>query len=148
MVERLIPPQVPRDHDRPLKNLCVSDYQHERVANFLITKRIYHISVPPDDSLMHKPEFIKGLKDMTINDTEMLTLQCSVKGDPDPQITWSKNGKKISSSEIIDLKYKSGVATLKINEVFPEDEGEYTCTATNSVGSTESKCRLQVKRKS
>jgi Immunoglobulin I-set domain len=96
---------------------------------------------------MHKPEFIKGLKDMTINDTEMLTLQCSVKGDPDPQITWSKNGKKISSSEIIDLKYKSGVATLKINEVFPEDEGEYTCTATNSVGSTDSKCQLKVKRK-
>jgi hypothetical protein len=105
------------------------------------------MTVPPDDSLMHKPEFFKGLQNLTITDGETLVLECSVNGDPDPQITWSKNGKKISSSEIIDLKYRSGNATLKINEVFPEDEGEYTCTATNSVGSTDSKCKLTVKRK-
>lgn len=64
-----------------------------------------------------------------------------------PQITWSKNGKAISSSEIMDLKYKNGVATLTINEVFPEDEGVYTCTATNSIGSTETSSKLTIQRK-
>lgn len=63
------------------------------------------------------------------------------------QITWSKNGKAISSSEIMDLKYKNGVATLTINEVFPEDEGVYTCTATNSIGSTETSSKLTIQRK-
>lgn len=78
-------------------------------------------------------------------DGERLTLECTVKGDPDPQIQWSKNGKSISSSEIMNLKYKNGVATLTINEVYPEDEGLYACTATNSVGSTETKCNLKIK---
>lgn len=103
--------------------------------------------MPPDDSLMCKPDFVKPLKDLTIQDGETLTLACSVSGDPEPQVTWSKNGKQITSSEIMDLKYKNGMATLTINEVFPEDEGVYACTATNSIGSIETKCKLTIKRK-
>lgn len=49
--------------------------------------------VPPDDSLMCAPEFTKTLKDLTINDGEPLTLTCSIKGDPDPQCEWFKDGK-------------------------------------------------------
>ena len=103
--------------------------------------------MPPDDSLMCKPEFTQTLNDLKIRDGDTLTLTCQVTGDPEPQITWSKNDKKISSSEIIDLKYKNGIATLIINEVFPEDEGLYVCTATNSIGSTSTKSKLTIKRK-
>ncbi|XP_037720926.1 twitchin isoform X30 [Drosophila subpulchrella] len=101
--------------------------------------------LPPDDSLMCKPEFTKPLHDLTIRDGEQLILTCHVKGDPEPQITWSKNGKSISSSDIMDLKYKNGIATLTINEVFPEDEGVFTCTATNSISAVETKCKLTIK---
>lgn len=96
---------------------------------------------------MCKPEFTTPLKDLEINDGEQLVLQCEVTGDPEPQITWTKNGKAISSSEIMNLKYKNGIAKLTINEVYPEDEGLYACTATNSVGSTETKCNLKIKGK-
>lgn len=96
---------------------------------------------------MCKPTFTNSLKDVQIRDGETMTIECAVSGDPEPQISWSKNGKIISSSEIIDLKYKNGVAKLTINEIFPEDEGLYVCTATNSVGSTDTQCRLTVKRK-
>jgi hypothetical protein len=47
----------------------------------------------------------------------------------------------------VDLKYKGGVATLTINEVFPEDEGQYVCEATNSMGTAKTTCKLTVKRK-
>lgn len=42
--------------------------------------------VPPDDSLMCKPDFTKALKDLTIKDGETLTLSCTVQGDPEPQV--------------------------------------------------------------
>lgn len=97
---------------------------------------------------MCKPAFTATVPaQLAVADGARLHLQCAVAGDPDPQITWSKNGKPISSSEIVDLKYKAGTATLTINEVFPEDEGTYTCTATNSIGSTDTACRLTISRK-
>ncbi|XP_071653401.1 nexilin-like [Temnothorax longispinosus] len=94
---------------------------------------------------MRPPQFIQKLKNLTINDGEHLELTAKVDGDPVPQITWSKDGKMLSSSEIVDLKYKNGVATFTINEVFPEDEGEYACLATNSIGSDTTSCKLTVK---
>lgn len=96
---------------------------------------------------MCKPEFTKSLHDMSIHDGEPLVLTCHVTGDPEPQITWFKNGKAISSSEIMDLKYKNGVATLTIHEVFPEDEGVFSCIATNSISAVETKSKLTVIRK-
>ncbi|XP_025833492.1 twitchin isoform X4 [Agrilus planipennis] len=103
------------------------------------------LAFPPDDSTMCPPKFTKELKDLTINDGESLTLSCIVQGDPEPQVTWTKNSKTLSSSDIIDLKYKNGIATLHINEVFPEDEGDYTCKATNSLGTVETTCHLTIK---
>lgn len=96
---------------------------------------------------MRAPQFTKKLSDLTINDGEQLELNVKVDGDPEPQVTWTKNGKTLSSSGIMDLKYKAGVATLVINEVFPEDEAEYACQATNSIGSVSTSCKLTVKRK-
>ncbi|XP_015183294.1 PREDICTED: twitchin isoform X5 [Polistes dominula] len=102
------------------------------------------LAYPSDDS-MRPPEFTKKLNDLTINDGEQLELTVKVDGDPEPQITWLKNGKTVNSSEVVDLKYKAGSATLTINEVFPEDEGEYSCKATNSLGTSTTSCKLTVK---
>jgi hypothetical protein len=53
---------------------------------------LYFILVPPDDSLMCKPEFTQKLHDLTINDGDQLQLTCTIKGDPEPQVNWTKNG--------------------------------------------------------
>ncbi|XP_040159958.1 twitchin isoform X6 [Anopheles arabiensis] len=98
------------------------------------------------DSLMHPPEFTKQLKDVIAADGEPLQLNCHVNGDPLPQIVWTKDGKKLSSSDVIDIKYKSGIASLRINELFPEDSGVYLCTAKNSMGEASTQCKLDVKK--
>lgn len=51
-----------------------------------------YIQEPSDDS-MRPPQFIQKLKNLTINDGEHLELTAKVDGDPEPQITWSKDGK-------------------------------------------------------
>lgn len=103
------------------------------------------LALPPDDSLMCPPSFMTGLKpSIEIRDGSRLELSVSVKGDPDPQVTWTKDGKSISSSEIMEVKYKNGVATILINEVFPEDAGRYTCRATNTKGSVETSSKVVI----
>ena len=49
--------------------------------------------VQADDSLMHPPVFKSALNDLTVTDGDSLTLQCTVDGDPDPQVEWYKDGK-------------------------------------------------------
>ncbi|NEU36215.1 hypothetical protein GN156_36795, partial [bacterium LRH843] len=56
-----------------------------------------------------------------------------------------KNGQVLTSSNVVDLKYRNGIASLRITEIYPEDEGEYICRASNSLGQTETKCILTVK---
>lgn len=104
--------------------------------------------LPPNDSASSPPTFTTGLKHLTIGDGERLTLQCQVAGDPEPQVTWFKDGKKLESNDFVDLKYKYGLATLKVEEVYPEDAGEYKCIAKNYVNQAETQCTLKVKRKS
>jgi len=40
--------------------------------------------------------------------------------------------------------YEGGVASLAIAEVYAEDEGEYTCRATNTAGTVETHCDIFV----
>lgn len=125
--------------------LLIYNCQNFILVILVLTKNMMCL-VPPD-STMGPPQFTKGLKDLTVNDGDSLTLTAHVQGDPEPQVVWTKDGKPLSSSEVIDLKYKNGIAKLHINEVYPEDEGSYVCKATNSMGTAETTCKLSIKCK-
>lgn len=103
--------------------------------------------LPPSDAASKPPKWEIGLKNLNIGDGERLTLQCQVSGDPEPQVSWYKNNKKLESNDYVDLKYKCGLATLKIEEVFPEDAGEYKCVAKNYINDAETNCTVKVLRK-
>ncbi len=103
------------------------------------------LALPPDDSLMCAPSFVSGLKpELGVGDGERLELRVSVKGDPDPQVTWTKDGKPISSTTAMEVKYKNGVSSITIAEVFPEDAGRFACKATNTKGSVETSSKVTV----
>jgi len=103
------------------------------------------LALLPDDSLMVPPSFMTGLKpEQSLKDGSRLELKVQVKGDPDPMVTWMKDNKSIASNEIMEVKYKNGVASVIINEVFPEDAGRYTCKATNSKGSVETSSKVSI----
>eukprot|EP00092_Neocalanus_flemingeri_P030526 GFUD01033144.1.p1 GENE.GFUD01033144.1~~GFUD01033144.1.p1 ORF type:complete len:1379 (+),score=380.56 GFUD01033144.1:81-4217(+) len=64
-----------------------------------------------------------------------LTIKCLATGDPTPQITWKKMG--ISMSELGTTS-----PTLEFASLNKQDEGTYSCVATNTAGQMED--RLQV----
>lgn len=59
---------------------------------------------------------------MTENERRV-KISCDTVGYPSPQITWTKDGRKIGTDE----------RTFEIDHVDPSDEGIYTCTASNGI---------------
>ena len=99
----------------------------------------------PEDQLV-APEFTQLLKPTTVKDGERVELIVHFRGHPAPRIRWFHNGQEVvkSTDFEITIDYDRGISILVIIEVFPEDEGEYTCTATNKLGETITTCRLTV----
>jgi hypothetical protein len=67
---------------------------------------------------------------------------------PLAEIIWDKDGEIINVESSFRLDYyDDGRATLYIPETFIDDQGYYTCTARNSLGSCRTTARLIIKRK-
>ena len=63
-----------------------------------------------------------------------LVLTCPVEGVPLPTTTWLFNGLPVKISDTLEIDEVTG--HLKIIEMTPEDDGVYTCVATNIAGET------------
>ncbi|KAA0201387.1 hypothetical protein HAZT_HAZT001731, partial [Hyalella azteca] len=85
------------------------------------------------------PTFTSLLSPLQIMDGQQARFACQVVGTPTPQISWFHEGRPIGHhKEVKVLQSQDGRVGLVINEVFPEDAGEYTCVARNKAG--ESRC--------
>ncbi|XP_068144679.1 muscle M-line assembly protein unc-89 isoform X5 [Drosophila tropicalis] len=81
------------------------------------------------------PRFIRNLRNLRCCDGDAISLECHVEAMPEPFIIWEKDGRVVPSDNKDYVMSFDGVkATLSIPRVYPEDEGEYTCVAKNSVG--------------
>ncbi|XP_026154197.1 ADAMTS-like protein 1 isoform X3 [Mastacembelus armatus] len=70
-----------------------------------------------------------------------LELRCEALGNAEPSLTWTKNGKELQYNSRVGL-LSSG--SLRIQSPSKVDEGLYTCTATNHLGSTSLSSWLQI----
>ncbi|XP_077565479.1 neuronal cell adhesion molecule-like isoform X2 [Stigmatopora nigra] len=73
---------------------------------------------------------------------ETLELECIAEGLPTPEMSWQKDGGELPTSRVSFLNYKK---TLKISDVSEADAGDYTCTATNHLGSAHHIIKVTVK---
>ncbi|XP_011496103.1 PREDICTED: titin-like [Ceratosolen solmsi marchali] len=81
------------------------------------------------------PTFIKKLSPICVMDGESVNLTCVIQGKPIPKVEWFHDKKPIKEGkQITILQDSEGVCNLAISEVFPEDAGEYTCHAINTIG--------------
>ncbi|XP_026022428.1 immunoglobulin superfamily DCC subclass member 3 isoform X2 [Astatotilapia calliptera] len=67
---------------------------------------------------------------------------CQARGEPEPQLTWLKNGQILEPGGHVKLRNNN--STLTIYGISQNDEAIYQCIAENSAGSTQASARLTV----
>lgn len=93
------------------------------------------------------PIFTMPLEDQNTTEGQPTELNVRVSGIPEPEISWIKDDRPVRTGERIHAEKKGDLYSLKISEVDIEDEGTYTCKATNEVGEVYSKADLNVECK-
>ncbi|KAM9435570.1 palladin isoform 3-T3 [Clarias gariepinus] len=98
------------------------------------------------------PTFTKLLQDAQACEGQLVVLECRVKGNLPLRVQWFRQGHEIQDSpdfRILQKKPRSAaepeeICTLVIAEVFPEDGGLFSCSATNQYGSISCSAQLTI----
>ncbi|XP_041986457.1 uncharacterized protein LOC121738463 [Aricia agestis] len=90
------------------------------------------------------PRFDKELTDLLCHDGDTVEFECHVSGNPEPDIRWFHYNEIIPDGTEFEATYEVGAARLRIRQVAAEDEGTYTCQATNTLGKATSSACLVV----
>uniref|UniRef100_A0A8C4JWL6 Myosin-binding protein C, slow-type n=1 Tax=Dromaius novaehollandiae TaxID=8790 RepID=A0A8C4JWL6_DRONO len=133
------------------ENMCgLSEDATMTKESALIAKdgKIYKYPVYDDFDFSERPLFTQPLINTFAVAGYNATLNCSVRGNPKPKITWMKNKVIIMNDPRYRMFSNQGVCTLEIRKPSPYDGGTYTCRAVNELGEAEVDCKLEVKGKS
>nr|XP_039266508.1 muscle M-line assembly protein unc-89-like [Styela clava] len=90
------------------------------------------------------PEFLKALKNVTVNDSEPFELVCRVIGDPTPNVTWFLEDEEIQADNDISITRNGDECKVQVPESFPDDDGIYECRAENEYGVVKCSARVTV----
>lgn len=90
------------------------------------------------------PEITKPLENVTVVEGEPASLECQLKGEPQPDIEWFLDGKQIEESKRIRMNFDGKCCSLTFKPSELDDEGEYKCVARNELGSASSEAELLV----
>lgn len=81
------------------------------------------------------PSIQAGPRVMKVQVGHPVELPCVVRGVPEPTLTWTQDGTRYPVS---------ADGSLALRNVGLDDEGIYTCTATNTAGKDEAQVQLLV----
>ncbi|XP_049752935.1 hemicentin-2 isoform X2 [Elephas maximus indicus] len=88
------------------------------------------------------PMIETGLPDLSATEGSHAFLPCTARGNPEPSITWEKDGQPVSGAEGKFAIQPSGELLVKNSE--SQDAGTYTCTAQNAVGRARRRVHLTI----
>uniref|UniRef100_A0A671RUU4 receptor protein-tyrosine kinase n=1 Tax=Sinocyclocheilus anshuiensis TaxID=1608454 RepID=A0A671RUU4_9TELE len=132
-----------------LKNVTAQDSGTYRCsATHLLTGEHTHLDTAVEITgvSLRAPVLLRNLSDHSVNVSNSVTLRCPARGIPHPRITWYKDQRKLQQVSGIMLFPEEG--TLHIDRITVEDQGLYTCEATNERGSVESSAHIWVQSSS
>jgi len=91
------------------------------------------------------PEIVHPLKSVTCAQGKSARFEVTVRGQPQPEITWSKGMRELSDSDKFSMSKEGEKYILVINNVFGEDADEYCVKASNAAGHKTSRADLIIK---
>uniref|UniRef100_A0A914RBS0 Ig-like domain-containing protein n=1 Tax=Panagrolaimus davidi TaxID=227884 RepID=A0A914RBS0_9BILA len=94
------------------------------------------------------PRLVTELRDAQIDEGSRFQFAARIEAEPEPKITWTKDGMDVKTNVDYRQSFLNGTATLTIEETFIEDSATYKIRVENPLGSAESSARLTVKSKS
>ena len=90
------------------------------------------------------PEFAKRLVNAQMFEKEDFALEVIVEGWPKPSVRWEFEGEPLVESESVVRQSQGKVDRVVIKNADLDHEGDYTCLATNDLGSCSCTCELLV----
>jgi len=90
------------------------------------------------------PSFVQFMRSLAAAIGSDATFECSIIGDPAPQITWSKNKLTLKESDRIHITATGDKYSMTIRSVTSDDAGQYTVTAANDSGEISCTATLNV----
>uniref|UniRef100_A0A3B4GAP2 Ig-like domain-containing protein n=1 Tax=Pundamilia nyererei TaxID=303518 RepID=A0A3B4GAP2_9CICH len=88
------------------------------------------------------PSFPKKITSLQQTEGQPVRFECRVAGSLPIEVSWLKDSKPLSQGEEFSMLYDDNTAVLQINNSEMRHSGEYTCVATNSVGSASCRAKL------
>lgn len=107
--------------------------------------KIYTPPVYEENNFNEPPKFTQPPVDKITTVGFTTKLFCSVRGNPRPKISWSKNQVLLDENPKYRVLTNEGICTLEIRKPCAFDGGVYTCQATNALGEVAANCKLDVK---
>ncbi|NXO84056.1 MYPN protein, partial [Sitta europaea] len=134
-------------------NVCTPKHHLVMFCNLQAQSPTNYLQGLDGRPIIAAPVFTKMLQDISASEGQLVVFECRVKGAPSPKVEWYREGTLIEDSpdfRILQKKPRSmaepeEICTLVIAEVFSEDSGSFTCTASNKYGTVSSTARLAVK---
>lgn len=93
------------------------------------------------------PVFLKQVSDVEVWQGDVARLSVTVTGSPTPKILWFFNGVKVTPSADRKLVFAGNDHSLILPYVSMQDEGKYTCMASNVHGEAEGSAHLHVRQR-
>ncbi|ESO99768.1 hypothetical protein LOTGIDRAFT_173546 [Lottia gigantea] len=125
----------------PEKPQETEDVEGEFTLSFQETDTVEDVSV----EFTVAPVFNKKLEDQEVPEGATIELTVNVTGQPQPEITWLREGVTIQLNEHYETRHDTeGNFTLIIHDANTEDDAEFTCTATNKAGSVSTSADLYI----
>lgn len=94
------------------------------------------------------PTFVEKPRIMSEDNGKLVIMECKVRANPAPEITWTKEGVVITESSQIkmycDERDEVFIIRLELSEANLEDSGLYKCNIKNALGEVNANLTLNI----